>query len=94
MKHLICIFLILFCISNINCGGKAPAFSSFQMPMPHSLNTMDSNTTKHENIDREFQIKDFDKETVNDKAGYVLIGLLGVALTATAIALPLVLLNK
>lgn len=41
--------------------------------------------------DKEFEIKDFEKESVDTKIGYVLLGLLGAAVTAAAISVPLML---
>lgn len=52
------------------------------------------NTQESEQIDREFKIKDFDKEHYNDKIGYVILGIAGAALTAAAIAVPIVLATK
>lgn len=79
----------------VACSGKFPAYTG-QFPGSFVQTAADDNetpTSKYEKHDREFKIKDFDKETITDKSGYIILGLAGAAITVAAILLPFVLLK-
>lgn len=84
-------FLILFILLQlVSCSGNFPAYSS-QFPSAHFSSTAaETPTSTYQKHDREFEIKDFDKESITDKSGYIILGLAGAALTAAAIVLPFV----
>ena len=87
------VFFVLFGIMSSSCASRQiPVFQSHT-----ALKNMTTTLNQAETIpdsDREFKIKDFDKDTYNDKIGYVILGIAGAAITVAGIIIPLMLLNK
>lgn len=73
------------------CSGNFPVYTSHSPVSLVQSASNDNPTSKYEQHDREFKIKDFDKESLTDKSGYIILGLAGAAITAAAIVLPFVL---
>ena len=97
MKNFLLKNITIVCVSLAmvlsSCANRAPLVSSYQpVRVPSSL-TSDQGENIPES-DREFKVKDFDKEDYNDKIGYVILGLAGVALTVAGIVIPLMYLKK
>lgn len=90
-KILILVFIVQLLFAS--CAGQKFSYNPFPQRM-HAPSTYNSTSTEEaETIDKEFEIKDYDKEGFNEKSGYVLLGIIGVAATLAAIVIPIVLLN-
>lgn len=84
--------LLIISLLALSCSGRSLVLYQPQHQYKSSFNT--NNPPSNKEIDKEFKIKQFNKETINDKIGYVVLGLVIAGVTASAIALPLILLNK
>jgi len=83
------LFLILaMAFLTTSCAGQRFSYSYQPGFSPSAYNSISAD---NEELDKEFKIKDFDKETIDDKIGYILLGIIGVAVTAAAIAIPFLL---
>ncbi|MBF0106776.1 MAG: hypothetical protein HQM16_15805 [Deltaproteobacteria bacterium] len=80
--------LIVLLISSA-CAGT-PKFTFTDHPQ-HSFFSSQSSLDKNTRLDKEFKIRDFDKEGLNDKIGYVILGLAVAGITAGLVALPIIL---
>jgi len=88
MKKLNILFLILF--MNISCSGRMLS-TNFRPPLMGASGFSNYTSQMDPEIDKEFKTEEFDDETFNDKAGYVIWGIILVAATAASIAIPIIL---